>query len=801
MEYTDLLKPFTLRNFVIKNRLEHPSALPHFSQGTEKYPGEEIMQHYIELAKNGFGIVTIAGVNSFCGFSALPDVMDISHFPDYDIYDPKCQNYIVQLTEAIHSYGAIASMALVPASNGFPLMNENGEMEIICPTPTGKMNTGGSFTILDPKHEMNEDGVPASELISDDIPAWVFEKIAESHGQQALKLKQLGFDMITIHMSYRGTIMGKMLTAVTNKRTDDYGGDITGRAKFPLMVLKAIRDAVGNHFIIEFHISGEEKMKNGNTIEDTVAFLKMAEKYADIVQIRGNDIDSSSPTGLTLEKYPFLCYAEQVKKSGTKLLVSSVGGWQKPSDAQNAIADGKCDIIAVGRGAIADPDFIKKTIAGQEEDIIPCIRCNRCHGRGKKDPFATVCSVNPCFGLERFKDTMTQNFSKKQKQIAIIGGGPGGMRAAILLNDRGHQVTLFEASDRLGGALKHTDYVPFKWPLKNYKNWLISQVEKRAIDVHLNTCVTPDSIKRIQLGSSGYIIGTVIQMACASFTMTLVNAFGGGVAAWRNTALIFAVLGIASLALCALGNKEIPELESNTMDDTPTAKNDITFFEGIKYLFRNKYFFIMVAALIVFNTIVTAMMTTAPYYAKYILKNENLNGIITMIILLPVVISMLFTPMLTKKFGLYKVNKNGYWASFVLSILCLIFALKGFTLPLFITMFLRSLGMGPFAGTQNAIVAQLCEYSERKDHVHIEGFLFSCTSFGIKVGGGIAATLVGWALSAGGYVGTASTQSSGALTAIILVFAGIPAILTIVNAALLSALKVEKANADLKSND
>ncbi len=497
MEYTDLLKPFTLRNFVIKNRLEHPSALPHFSQGTEKYPGEEIMQHYIELAKNGFGIVTIAGVNSFCGFSALPDVMDISHFPDYDIYDPKCQNYIVQLTEAIHSYGAIASMALVPASNGFPLMNENGEMEIICPTPTGKMNTGGSFTILDPKHEMNEDGVPASELISDDIPAWVFEKIAESHGQQALKLKQLGFDMITIHMSYRGTIMGKMLTAVTNKRTDDYGGDITGRAKFPLMVLKAIRDAVGNHFIIEFHISGEEKMKNGNTIEDTVAFLKMAEKYADIVQIRGNDIDSSSPTGLTLEKYPFLCYAEQVKKSGTKLLVSSVGGWQKPSDAQNAIADGKCDIIAVGRGAIADPDFIKKTIAGQEEDIIPCIRCNRCHGRGKKDPFATVCSVNPCFGLERFKDTMTQNFSKKQKQIAIIGGGPGGMRAAILLNDRGHQVTLFEASDRLGGALKHTDYVPFKWPLKNYKNWLISQVEKRAIDVHLNTCVTPDSIKGV----------------------------------------------------------------------------------------------------------------------------------------------------------------------------------------------------------------------------------------------------------------------------------------------------------------
>lgn len=313
--------------------------------------------------------------------------------------------------------------------------------------------------------------------------------------------------------------------------------------------------------------------------------------------------------------------------------------------------------------------------------------------------------------------------------------------------------------------------------------------------------ITKNNQERIQLGSSGYIIGTVIQMACASFTMTLVNAFGGGVAAWRNTALIFAVLGIASLALCALGNKEIPESESNTMDNTPNAKSDITFFEGIKYLFRNKYFFIMVAALIVFNTIVTAMMTTAPYYAKYILKNENLNGIITMIILLPVVISMLFTPMLTKKFGLYKVNKNGYWTSFILSILCLIFALKGFTLPLFITMFLRSLGMGPFAGTQNAIVAQLCEYSERKDHVHIEGFLFSCTSFGIKVGGGIAATLVGWALSAGGYVGTASTQSSGALTAIILVFAGIPAILTIVNAALLSALKVEKANADLKSND
>ena len=124
---------------------------------------------------------------------------------------------------------------------------------------------------------------------------------------------------------------------------------------------------------------------------------------------------------------------------------------------------------------------------------MPCLRCNKCHGRGKNDIMTTTCSVNPKFGFEEV-DRYIGVPAGEPKKVAIIGGGPGGMRTALFLNDRGHDVTIYEAEDKLGGAIKHADYIPFKWTLRDYKDYLIHQINKRGIKVILNTKATPDML-------------------------------------------------------------------------------------------------------------------------------------------------------------------------------------------------------------------------------------------------------------------------------------------------------------------
>ncbi len=474
MKYINLLSPMVIRNHVLKNRLEATISLPHFSQGPEQYPADENMRHFIGRAANGAAIVTLTGVNGELGMPPFPQDVDVAHFPNFDIYDPKCQNYMVQLTEAIHSFGSIAAMGLVPASNTFPLFDEQGNMEFV----VGAVPADGKSKL----------SLVGSADVEDDLPVEIFSKIAKSYGQQAKQLQFLGFDMLTLHMSYRATIMAKMLSPMTNKRTDEFGGSIEGRAKFPLMILEEIRKMTGPGFIIEIHVSGEESA-GGNTTEDVAAFLKMASVYADIAQIRSGEIDPNHPIGFCLDPTPMLSVAAQIKKAETGMAIACVGGWLDPDLIEDALGEEKLDLVSAARAWISNPDYVDLIRQERKEDIVPCVRCNRCHGRSDKDTFATVCTVNPVFGLERFRDVMIRPVSKIKK-VAVVGGGPGGMKAAIELADRGHDVTLYEAADKLGGALRHTDYVSFKWPLRDYKNYLICQVQKRNITVELNTKVT-----------------------------------------------------------------------------------------------------------------------------------------------------------------------------------------------------------------------------------------------------------------------------------------------------------------------
>ena len=490
--YAHLLSPFKVGNVVFRNRMFTAPMGLHALQGGELYPTEAIITHYANKAKAGAAIVTCMGINNFSRDMIVPMEADFTHFPDFDLYNPACQNYLMQMADAIHYHGAVACMGFfVGPPSGYPLQKPDGSLEILRLSDIANSR---------PLSEEEVDPFGQSDMMTRSVKAALLnttpehmEFIADSLAQQVKILKFLDFDMVSIHLCYRGQLPTQFLSPLTNTRKDEYGGSLENRAKFPLMCLKKIREAAGRDMIVEILFSGEEP-EGGYTMDEGVEFLKMAEPYVDIVQFRAGEADPNHPIPFEQEHTPFLKYAENAKKKGLKMKVACVGGFHYFDDVEAAVAEGKVDIVSAARAFISNPNYVQLMQEGRADDLVPCLRCNKCHGRGPHDPFVSVCSVNPRIGIEHRLDVL-ESPAQPGMRIAVIGGGPAGMKTAMDLCDRGHKVTLYEAEDHLGGAIYHADFVPFKWTLRDFKQYLIHQVEKRPIDVKLNTRATPEMVQ------------------------------------------------------------------------------------------------------------------------------------------------------------------------------------------------------------------------------------------------------------------------------------------------------------------
>ncbi len=477
--YPSLLSPIKVGKFILKNRMQSSNSLPHFSQGPEKYPADPTIAHFIGRAKTGAAFITMEAFEYYPDSPKFPHFLDMSHFPDFDLRDPLCQNYMVELVEAMHGVGSLVSGSIFSANKKFRYEDENGNVEIIDANPPVDQMMGATAMII----QATGDEISRENLI----------KITKSYAQRALMFKRLGFDAVTIHMSYRAQIPGQLLSVISNKRTDDFGPQsLENRTRFSVLMLQEIRKLVGNDMIIEIQFSAEEP-EGGYDIEEGIALLRFLEPYVDIVQVRSAEGDPNHPIPFELNPTPFLELAGRIKAEGMDFLVSNVGGYFDPAIADKAIADGKLDLVAMARSWISNPDYGDLLYENRADDIVPCLRCNKCHGRGKRDIMTTTCSVNPKFGFEAVDRHLCTPVGAK-KNIAIIGGGPVGMRMALFLRERGHEVTIYEATDHLGGAIYHSDFVPFKWTLKQYKDFLIYQLDKQGVKVFLNTRMTPDQL-------------------------------------------------------------------------------------------------------------------------------------------------------------------------------------------------------------------------------------------------------------------------------------------------------------------
>ncbi len=493
-KYKSILSPLKIGSVILKSRLLSANALPHFLQGPELYPSDAVVDYLVGLAKNGAAIVTIG---DWTNLSQREGFGDGCHFPMWDTRDPALENTLTLMADQIHFYGAkVAAATHLPAPAGYGVYD--GE-------PSGMMPEMSPAEMEEMMEDMQEmaggDGAPMPfgpppGGNSEPIKAMGPQQMQEYCDALVRKLKYYvgcGYDMCSIHASYGATLLSKFLSPKYNKRTDEYGGPMENRAKFPIMVAKAVKAAFGQDFLVEMQISGEEE--DGLTIEDVVKFAKLAEGSIDILQLRAGDGDLSHPTGFNSRPHEPLTlqYAAAIKASGAKIVTAPIGGFQNLDDMESYIASGKTDMIGIGRAFICDSQYGEKLLEGRGEDVVPCIRCNRCHGLGMQGPWKSVCSVNPEVGIQHKLSSLVPA-SAAPKKVAVIGGGPAGMRAALYLCQRGHSVTLFEKTDRLGGQLIHADYSSFKWPLKEYKDYLIAQVKKAPVDLRMNTAATPEMI-------------------------------------------------------------------------------------------------------------------------------------------------------------------------------------------------------------------------------------------------------------------------------------------------------------------
>ena len=314
----------------------------------------------------------------------------------------------------------------------------------------------------------------------------------------------------------------------------------------------------------------------------------------------------------------------------------------------------------------------------------------------------------------------------------------------------------------------------------------------------LTALITRNGSERVQMGSIRFMFAFGTNLLIQSITVGGVAMFGGGAAGWRTMAIIYALLGLAVNTLSVFSVKELSPEELAGDDDTAQKEDTLTVLESAKMLLSNKYY-LLILVVFLLTQIFTAMLNMGIYFMKYILGDENLLGTFAWAINIPLIVGLLVTPIIVKKFGeMYRVNLGGYVIA-TLGRLGVLVAAYFHNIPLMLVLSaVASLGMSPLQGTLNAMIAEASEHTWLRTGKRIDGLMFSCTSLGVKVGGGIGTATAGWLLAASGYNGELSMQPDSAIQMLYVMYVWFPLIANALIFLLLTRLDVEKANARLR---
>ena len=347
-----------------------------------------------------------------------------------------------------------------------------------------------SLTQFGPSDWVRPDGIPVKALTKEQIA-----DIVKSYGEAATLAKRVGFQMVMVHGGH-GWLVNQFLSPAFNHRTDEYGGSFENRLRFAREVLTEVRKAVGPGFPIEFRMSGAELFDGGYTLEDGVKIAQGVEDLVDLIHVSAG----SYQFGFFTTHLPMFAphgnnvyLAAEIKKHVHKP-VATIGALNDPAQMEEIIASGKADVVEMARALLADPFLPNKVMAGQEDEIVRCLRCFTCMAE-RPTTGTRRCTVNPMIGREcEGTDVLP---AARKKKVVVAGGGVGGMKAAITAAQRGHQVILLEKTDELGGILKSEQALPFKYEMYQLGLTFARQMEKEGVEVRLNTPATPELLEQL----------------------------------------------------------------------------------------------------------------------------------------------------------------------------------------------------------------------------------------------------------------------------------------------------------------
>ncbi len=469
MEY--LFSSFTLKGLKFKNRIVMPS-LASFLIEEDGRITDRTVEHYRRRAAGGPSMITMEA----CAVS--PEGIVSPH--QARIHDDSLIDGLRRIADAIKEEGAIAAIQIHHGGRqtSYKVIGRRplAPSPLPCPTIRGEVEP-----------------LSISQI----------KRLVKSFGDAAERAVSAGYQLIEIHGAH-GYLINQFLSRFSNIRDDEYGGDIEGRSRFAVEIIKEVRKRVGKDFPLSFKISAQEFVPNGLTVEESIEILKILIKEGiDIVSVSaGNDATPEWICQPMFMKPACLTDSAKKIKDSLGIPVMAVGRINDPFIADSIIKEGKSDLVCIGRGLLADPEMPKKAKEGRFEDIRTCIACNTCmesiFRRGRVE-----CLVNPTLGREK---EMAIRPAKKPKKIMVVGGGPGGLNVSWVAAKRGHKVLLFEKGSYLGGQLLLGSITFYKKGLMKLVEFLINQVKKTGVEYHLNYEVTINTVKEI--GPDAVVLAT-----------------------------------------------------------------------------------------------------------------------------------------------------------------------------------------------------------------------------------------------------------------------------------------------------
>jgi len=453
-----LFSPVSISRLSLPNRIVMPPMATEFAT-PEGYATQRQIDYYLARARGGVGYITVEHTGILQQGAASPRMLRIS--------TEEHAARIQKLIEAVHGAGNRivvqinhAGRQTSSAVTGQPIV---GPSPLPCPTRK------------EVPHELS-----VAEI----------QEIIEAFVTAAKRVKAAGADGVELHMAH-GYLLCAFLSPFSNKRTDGYGGDVEGRARLPREVLAAVRRQVGPDFPIICRLSGDEYVSGGLVIEETRRIARILESHgADALHVSACNAASGylNHPPYYVEEGVFVHLAEAIK-SEVSIPVISVGRIRNPVMADQVIAEGKADLISMGRALIADPNLPEKARQGLLQEIRPCISCNRCIQTLRQG--SVRCAVNPEAGNEgRFQPAR----AARPRKVFVIGGGPGGLKAAEIAARRGHRVTLFEKAQRLGGRMRLAAVPPGKELIDEYLDWSERTVRDLGVTVKLGQEFGPEAL-------------------------------------------------------------------------------------------------------------------------------------------------------------------------------------------------------------------------------------------------------------------------------------------------------------------